>query len=228
VRSRSRNTPARFLAVCVLALLFLPGLARAEIVVVDLDSPGDGLIKRDTETGLDWLDLSAPVPPGNFLDPGYSIDDILAGAGGWLGRGFRYATTSEVCGYFEHLGLVPDPCPGPFTPGWTQPIIAVIGESACCPGQTVNAFGRYDDGGLPALYGRAGYRLSLSGSSGVVVEEDAIGVGDPDRSDATHLLVRTSPGAVLPVPSLAGWAQAVLLLGLGLSGVARSRSVRVG
>lgn len=209
-------------------LALIPGAARAEIVVVDLDVPGDGLIKRDSDTGLDWLDLSAPAPDGNFLDPGYSVDDILAGAGGWLGRGFRYATEPEVCAYFEHLGLVPDPCPGPFVPGWTQPIIALIGESSCCPGQTVNAFGRYDDGGLPELYGRAGYRQSLAGTSGVVVEQDAISIGDPDRGEATHFLVRPSPGVAWPVPSLAGWAQTVLIVALGLSGAVWARAVRLG
>ena len=39
--------------------LLLAGAARGELASVDLDAPGDGLLARDTDAGLDWLDVTA-------------------------------------------------------------------------------------------------------------------------------------------------------------------------
>ena len=56
------------------ALLFaLP--AGATLQVVDLFAPGDGLLTRESDTGLDWLD---PTTTQN-----QSYNSIATGAGGW-------------------------------------------------------------------------------------------------------------------------------------------------
>lgn len=77
--------------VLAVALLALP--ARAELVEIDLNAPGDGLVTRDTETGLDWLDVGG-------VTTGLSYDAVMAGAGGWITSGWRYATQAEICGLF--------------------------------------------------------------------------------------------------------------------------------
>jgi MYXO-CTERM domain-containing protein len=207
----------------LVVLMALPGTASGEILLEDLDTPGDGLIKRDTETGLGWLDLSATgVPLG---EPGISVDAILADAGGWMSRGFRYATESEVCVYFDHLGLVPAPCPGPGASGWTLPIRDLIGTSLCCIGQTAYSMGAYDDGGDPLLYGRAGYFGSVLGSNGVVVEPSIVPVGASEAlTEYTHFLVRASPGTDLPVLGVA--TRSFLFALLALAGGAAWRRRR--
>ncbi len=63
--------------------------AHASLSELDLLVADDGLITRDSETGLDWLDVSAT---GSI-----SFSGIVAGAGGWASLGFRHATATEVC-----------------------------------------------------------------------------------------------------------------------------------
>jgi thrombospondin type 3 repeat protein len=65
----------------------------------DLSTPGDGLITRDVDTGLDWLDVSATS--------GLSYANITAGGGGWAALGFRHATASEVCALLAGHAFVP-------------------------------------------------------------------------------------------------------------------------
>src|SRR5262252_4644045 len=81
----------RLAHVLAVTLLSLP--AQAELVEVDLQVPGDKLVTRDTETGLDWLDLGG-------VTTNLSYDAIQGGAGGWLASGWRYATQAEVCALF--------------------------------------------------------------------------------------------------------------------------------
>jgi hypothetical protein len=77
----------------LLAVALLAPSARAELVEVDLNAPGDALVTRDTETGLDWLDLGG-------VTTNLSYDAIQGGAGGWIASGWRYATQAEVCALF--------------------------------------------------------------------------------------------------------------------------------
>jgi hypothetical protein len=65
----------------------------------DLSAPGDGLITRDVDTGLDWLDVSATS--------GVSYASISTGGGGWSALGFRHATASEVCALLGAHAVVP-------------------------------------------------------------------------------------------------------------------------
>lgn len=65
-----------------------------------MNAPGDGLVTRDPETGLDWLDLGG-------VTTNLSYDDIQGGAGGWLASGWRYATQAEVCALFVAHADVP-------------------------------------------------------------------------------------------------------------------------
>src|SRR5262245_48105146 len=73
----------------VLLAVLSAGQARANFIPLDLFGPGDALITRDTELGLDWLDV--------YATRNTSADQIRAGAGGWVADGWRHATTAEVC-----------------------------------------------------------------------------------------------------------------------------------
>jgi hypothetical protein len=59
-----------------------PARARAEILILDLDDPGDELIQRDTDTGLDWLSLAATASYslGAYEDGG---SPLFYGRAGW-------------------------------------------------------------------------------------------------------------------------------------------------
>jgi len=108
----------------VLALLLLTCLAQpaaAALLGLDLFDAGDQLATRDTESGLDWLDVTATQ--------GMSFDAVSAGAGGWTPLGWRHATTAEVCGLLDHAGSAPVTCPGlSFLAGAAgDPILALLG-----------------------------------------------------------------------------------------------------
>ena len=84
-------------------LLTVGGLASGELLEANLHAPGDGLITRDTRTGLDWLDLTETV--------GLSLNEILGGAGGWLADGWRYADQTQMCELMESFEIAGTPCP---------------------------------------------------------------------------------------------------------------------
>jgi hypothetical protein len=63
-------------------------MAYAYLTPTSLFAQNDGFLVRDSETGLDWLKLSETA--------GLSVNGVLGNSGGWIGRGFRYATTNEV------------------------------------------------------------------------------------------------------------------------------------
>ena len=70
--------------IVVTAGLALP--AASELLEIDFAAEGDGLITRDTETGLDWFDPAESATAG----------------GAWT-----VATTAQICDLFEtHLGMV--------------------------------------------------------------------------------------------------------------------------
>jgi hypothetical protein len=87
----------KFLAI---ALLMATSLANAESPLVSRDfvARDDGLLTLDTSTGLQWLDLT--------LTRDLGVDQILAGEGGWVAAGFRYATFADIAALFLHAGLM--------------------------------------------------------------------------------------------------------------------------
>ena len=71
--------------------------ANAAIVSVDWQTGGDNLITQDTDSGLEWLDLTVTA--------GMSFNDVTAqlGVGGDY-EGWRYATSAEVTGLWDAFG----------------------------------------------------------------------------------------------------------------------------
>src|SRR5262245_3168046 len=90
-------------------VLLAAGQARAGFIPLDLFGPGDALITRDTDLGLDWLDV--------YATRNTSADQIRAGAGGWIADGWRHATTAEVCSLMTRLLPSASSDPTLFCPG---------------------------------------------------------------------------------------------------------------
>jgi len=74
--------------------------AQAVLVERDWLAPGDGLLTYDTETRLEWLDLTESQGFGSYDD----MSALLA-AGGGAYAGFRYAVRPEIDGLLAAAGL---------------------------------------------------------------------------------------------------------------------------
>jgi len=190
------------------ALLALP--AQAELVEIDLLAPGDGLITRDTETGLDWLDLDG-------VTTGLSYDAIQGGAGGWLASGWRYATEAEVCHLFvEHTPATTCNEIQAFSPAPPSvPLLSFLEPTyTSLDGSTylLSLSGLYDDG-TPGEAGEAGVDLGarpiISGLEGLLrthANPDAVPASR--ASAAGSFLVRATPPEIpaLPLAGVAAFA----------------------
>jgi cysteine-rich repeat protein len=191
------------LAIPLLSILLAsPSLATLE--EIDLLAPGDGLVTRDSASGLDWLDVPQTA--------GLTYNQVLGGAGGWLTQGWRHATAQEICDLFEQYAIRPASCPsgatGPVSGDHTSQLIALLGATGgtgappcfACAQWTV---GLYDDGGGPAI-GQAFLEFIQPNltppTSASSVGNDQVGVSDPppdpgvpDLSGRGHFLVRAEP-----------------------------------
>ena len=90
------NFRIRSLLNCASFLLLAAGpIAKSDAALMtrDLFSAGDSYLTFDSESKYEWLYLP--------LTKNYSYGEILNGTGGWVGRGFRYATSDEVRNLFE-------------------------------------------------------------------------------------------------------------------------------
>lgn len=82
----------------LISLFLMIQTASAALVESDWLVAGDNKLTIDTNSGLEWLDLTEST--------GFSMNQILAGAGGFLDMGFRYATTSEVSTLFAEANVI--------------------------------------------------------------------------------------------------------------------------
>lgn len=89
----------RFVLIALVTLLSASS-AHANLISVDAWTNGDGRLTRDTQTGLDWLDLSVTNNIG--------IQDVLTGNYGDLTSfGFRMATMNEAVTLITNAGGTP-------------------------------------------------------------------------------------------------------------------------
>ena len=215
-----------------LILLLAPGLAHpasAALVAVDLFAPGDALVTRDTDSGLDWLDLP--------LTTSLSYDQIQAGAGNWLANGWRYATEAEVCHLWVTHGEAPSCTPN--SPGILQPdaamaMMTLLGTTENVSGGggfvTVRVNGLYDDATAPAtdvglgrievstIFGSGIFGRTTSAAANTVASNAFI-------NTRGSFLVRATPPAIPALAPGAGAALAVLLAFAGRAHL-RTRGVR--
>lgn len=106
--------PIKLLTASLLTAITLN--VNAELISIDLNHTNDGLITRDTVSGLDWLDLTSTL--------GQSVNETNNNQGGWISKGFRYANEAEVIRLF--LNSAPNafinysPFNGPY-PNYIEP-----------------------------------------------------------------------------------------------------------
>ena len=166
--------------------------ASATLVAVDLFTAGDGLLTRDTGSGLDWIDVTATVSR--------SYNDIEAGAGGWISLGFRHATGSELCGLFATYAEAPAPCPASSShpgavvdPDLVQALQGFVGVTFSGRGIEASS-GYFDDGNASDNVGVASLQYNSSSSSGrSSVRSDVALATQTSGSTSGHWLVRPVP-----------------------------------
>ena len=118
----------RIITIAALALLLSPA---ANAVLIDA-----GDITQDTDTGLEWLDLTESA--------GFSVDDVLAGAGGFLADGWSIAHVADVDQLFINAGW--DGVDQTFSPGsaanagLVSTLLSLLGETQN-DGTGINIFG---------------------------------------------------------------------------------------
>lgn len=84
----------------LIGFLIFPNYVSANLVEYGLLHQEDGLLTLDTQTGLEWLDLTATR--------NISYSDVIGGYGGYVTTfDFRVATESDINGLFQNVG-VPD------------------------------------------------------------------------------------------------------------------------
>jgi hypothetical protein len=81
-------------------VLVISKFTEGALIKKDLYNPGDELLIQDTETGLEWMNMS--------LTDGLTASQIRSDYGGYLSAGFRLATATEVTAVMESGGLIPD------------------------------------------------------------------------------------------------------------------------
>lgn len=74
------------------------------------------MLTFDSDSGFEWLDLS--------VTRGLSVLDVLAGGGGLLDLGFRYATEAEVTSLYRNAGISEFSAPRVSLAG---PVLSLIG-----------------------------------------------------------------------------------------------------
>jgi len=200
--------------VCTACLLLIVASldANAAIISVDLQTPGDNLVTRDTDAGLEWLDVPLTV--------NLSFDYVSSqfGSGGQF-EGWRYASNSEVITLLDHAGGDGNYVAGSFGNG------ALVGFLAPKLGytQTVNSAsvvtaitGDYTS--TPSFL-RSYVQLGYSTSQTYAILDNTDLADNQARNYSGSALVRAV--SFVPVPS------AVWLFGsglIGLIGIARRNS----
>lgn len=198
--------------------LVLSTSVNSAIISVDWQSAGDNLITQDTDSGLEWLDLTAT----SFR----SYNDISSKLStGQEFDGWRYATTTEISEFFDAFGGDSN-----YYNGWSTQnnglfdIIAPYWGDLMCeeigcvqPGDGASAFITSEsDPVYGSAWQRSGYvednvydALSAT-QDRVVLDLGPVSVNEAGNYRFGSALVRTS---VVPVPA------AVWLFGSGIIGL---------
>lgn len=152
----------------VLLLLLLAPSARAALIQADLLAPGDGLVTRDTTSGMEWLDLTPTI--------GVTYNAVIAGFGGFTTtHGFSVARQADTVTLFANAGLTPvsgsSTDPGTIAAGTA--LVDLLGCTSSCAGSP----GAYGFADLDAFSISVGTVPALVVDPGGNVAWDADGAG---------------------------------------------------
>jgi hypothetical protein len=144
-------------------LLVVPFSANASLIIGQCDDTFNLRVTCDTATGFEWLDLSESM--------GYSIHDVLGGAGSFARDGWTVAQGSQVDDLFLNAGLSARGL-GAFMGSAEPSDVAAVYLLLATLGPT-----SYDSRGLPIGIGTAisGTDLSIPGSVSAPFFYDFIG-----------------------------------------------------
>lgn len=212
------------LASAVTALVLSTSVNAALLSLDYVQGSGDNWITYDTETGLDWLDVTLTV--------NQSFDEVRTGT--WYQRGFRHATMEELQALFQHAGTPDDGFDTSVTyPTETLELAQLLGPTLIGDSRvTVSGFTGTDFFGnqitlennpigsvFSVRFGKLDY-LDLINSGELGEAHFTGGSLNSSQSDinAGSYLVRTS---VVPVPA-AAWLFGSGLI--GLAGIARRKA----
>jgi len=205
-----------------LVLFALP--VGAEIYKADLYAPDDMRLIRDTESRLDWLRLHETA--------GVDMTSILAGHGGWVDSGWRYATHSEACEMLSHVFETEAATPCVFTGdrvGFFFDLFGVLAIDQYPSGISYASWVYFmDDDPEDPLEGQfvaiEHWEFSTLLLQGANTAENTLPQTDPFiGSSVASFLVRSTPA---PVSALGPLGQLVLAGCVLLSGAASSHSTR--
>lgn len=167
-------------------------------------------VTSDSDTGLDWLDLTASSGPNAI-----SFDAIqLQFLSGGLYEGWRHATHSEVenllfvsAGLFQ--GNIPtlDPLAVQF--------VQLVGVTQTGIGNGVVARGLYEDGGVTNLPGVGQVAYRPNGSIFSPFTEARIDLDQPLLNDQVHTIAGHWLVRAVPEPSSITAIAAALIIGSG-------------
>lgn len=208
-------------AVVAASLAFVTNSAIAGVISADLFAAGDGLITRETDTGREWVDITATI--------NQSYDSVVAGYGGFVSMGFRVAKLSEIGDLFRSAGISNlTPGGGPENLGAAESLMQLIGCGAQCnlPWKYTEGFALFDDVNNPYANGVARANLFISSGSASVAFGDGTNkfqfAGACDRNCADSWegvwLIRNA-AAPIPEPD----TYTLMLTGLGLLGIVLRR-----
>lgn len=191
--------------------ILLAGLLVLSPMVADADLIDQGDRTLDTETGLEWLDVT--------LTQGVSYNDIIGGFGGYVADGYRYATESELCELFRAFG---DEFPCAVYTTFTEiplatgnSLIALLGDTGF-PGTS----GFFDNGRIEDFFQVGGALISCTDSGCKLNWSAERGSLSTSFGTTGSYLVRSQPASVSEPGTLA-------LLGLGLAGIGMARRRKV-
>lgn len=184
-------------ALAVLAVLTVP----AQAALVD-----KGNTTLDTDTGLEWLDLTASVNR-SFFDVSSSFS-----AGGAF-EGYRYATEEELVTFWTNAGI---PDIGFDTAANKQPVAAL--QALIGVTQPISGFGPRSFGFTSFIQGPDARRVSL-----LIDGESGTGTAFPFSFSRSEDTASPVVGSYLVRPSVVPVPASVLLLVTGLTAVVSLR-----